>query len=263
MRIEKYPRTPHLVGSRLQPGDEDLDAVPFARIAGKHLVVEEKLDGANAAISFAEDGSLLLQSRGHYLTGGPREKHFAVFKTWASAHQSALRIALGSRFVLYGEWLYAKHTIFYDSLPHYFMEFDVLDRDTDQFLSTAARRELTSDLPIASVPVLEQGCFKRVEELTKLILPSVYKSEGWRERLSAHATDLKLDADQVSRETDPSPVAEGLYIKVEEGDRVLARFKYIRHTFLTHVVESGSHWLNRPIIPNLLAPGTDIFAEAL
>ena len=68
--LKKYPRTPHLEGSRLQPGDEDLSQVPFSYIKGKHLVVEEKIDGANTAISFSEDGELLLQSRGHYLTGG-------------------------------------------------------------------------------------------------------------------------------------------------------------------------------------------------
>ena len=68
--IKKYPRTPHLEGSRLQPGDEDLSQIRFSQIAGKHIVVEEKIDGANSAISFSEDGELLLQSRGHFLTGG-------------------------------------------------------------------------------------------------------------------------------------------------------------------------------------------------
>ena len=46
--LRKYPRTAHLEGSRCQPGDEDLESVPFASIAGRHLVVEEKVDGANA-----------------------------------------------------------------------------------------------------------------------------------------------------------------------------------------------------------------------
>ncbi len=64
----KYPRTPHIEGSRLQPGDEDLDSVPFSAIASQYVAVEEKVDGANAAISFSPDGQMLLQSRGHYLT---------------------------------------------------------------------------------------------------------------------------------------------------------------------------------------------------
>lgn len=27
-KIHKYPRTPHIEGSRLQPGDEDLSQIP-------------------------------------------------------------------------------------------------------------------------------------------------------------------------------------------------------------------------------------------
>ena len=92
--IIKYPRTPHLAGSRLQPGDEDLSQVPFSCLAGRRLTVEEKVDGANSAVSFGPEGQLLLQSRGHYLTGGWRERHYALFKTWAQAHQGALRSAL-------------------------------------------------------------------------------------------------------------------------------------------------------------------------
>ncbi|MGH9763171.1 MAG: RNA ligase family protein, partial [Blastocatellia bacterium] len=136
MDLLKYPRTQHIEGSRLQPGDEDLDSVSFEVLKSKPIVVEEKLDGANSGISFGTDGRLYLQSRGHFLDGGPREKHFALFKTWANTHKRALWEALGSRYVMYGEWLYAKHTVFYDRLPHYFMEFDLLDIQKREFLST-------------------------------------------------------------------------------------------------------------------------------
>ena len=134
--LKKYPRTRHLAGSRLQPGDEDLSQIPFSQIAGKHLVVEEKCDGANSAISFDENGQLLLQSRGHYLTGGYRERHYDLMKQWASVHQDIFYEVLGTRYIMYGEWMYAKHTVFYDALPHYFLEFDIWDRETEGFLDT-------------------------------------------------------------------------------------------------------------------------------
>ena len=70
-QIFKYPRTQHIEGSKLSDGDYDLSQVPFDQIKGKHVVVEEKVDGANSGISFSPDYELLLQSRGHYLTGGP------------------------------------------------------------------------------------------------------------------------------------------------------------------------------------------------
>ena len=141
-RMRKYPRTHHIEGSRRQVGDEDLDSVPFGALAGRHLVIEEKVDGANAGISFDGAGNLRLQSRGHFLTGGPRERHFALFKSWAARHQGRLYAAIGDRYVLYGEWVYAKHTVFYDALPHDFLEFDVLDTTTDRFLGTPERRVL-------------------------------------------------------------------------------------------------------------------------
>jgi len=71
-QLYKYPRTPHVEGSRFQPGDDDLDCAPFADLQGKYIVVEEKLDGANAGASFSRSGKLLLQSRGHFLDGGAR-----------------------------------------------------------------------------------------------------------------------------------------------------------------------------------------------
>jgi hypothetical protein len=261
--MHKYPRTQHLEGSRLQPGDNDLTAVPFRAIQGKYLVCEEKIDGANCGISFDDAGRLLLQSRGHFLTGGPREKHFNLFKQWAHTQAEALRAVLASRFVLYGEWLYAKHTIFYDWLPHYFLEFDILDTHTGDFLDTPRRQAMLRCLPIASVPLLQCGTARTLDALVELIGASVHKSPSWRERLAAVVCERGLDSDRVSKETDPSDLMEGIYIKVEEGGRVVARYKYIRANFLTCVVDSGTHWLQRPIVPNQLKPGVDLFAAGL
>ncbi len=257
--MRKYPRTPHLEGSRLQPGDEDLDAVPFARLAGRFLVVEEKLDGANAGLRFDADGRLCLQSRGHFLTGGEREKHFHLFKQWAHTHADAFRQVLSSRYLLFGEWLYAKHTIFYDRLPHYFLEFDVFDTATGDFLSTERRRTLLAGLPLASVPVLRMGPIQNLDELTALVGPSLYKCAGWRERLTEIAQAKELDTERVWKETDPAGEMEGLYIKVEEDGRVVERYKYIRASFLASVLDSGGHWLKRPIVPNQLQDGVDLF----
>lgn len=257
--LHRYPRTHHLEGSRLQPGDEDADSVPFAALAGRHLVIEEKLDGANAGISFDPAGRLWLQSRGHFLTGGPREKHFDLFKRWASTYADALRAALGQRFVLYGEWLYAKHTVFYDRLPHYFLEFDVLDTENGAFLATAERRALLTGTPVAAVPVLRTAPCREPAELTSLVAPSLYKTPAWRDRLNAAAAARGVGAEQVWRETDTSDLMEGLYIKVEEAGRVVVRYKFIRTSFLTAVLDSGTHWLRRPIIPNRLAADVDLF----
>jgi hypothetical protein len=253
--IQKYPRTRHILDSRLQPGDEDLSAAGFEEIDGHHLVVEEKVDGANAAISFDQDGCLLLQSRGHYLTGGPFERHFALLKRWAHGIAGLLWPVLRTNFIVYGEWVYAKHTIFYDALPAYFLEFDVLDRKAGRFLGTLERRALLGGLPIASVPVLHEGGVRNPDMLTAMIGPSAYKTAGWRAHLAQAAATPPHRAGQVARQTDASDLMEGLYIKVEEGGEVRARFKYVRHDFLLAVTNSESHWQSRPILPNRLASG--------
>lgn len=251
--VHKYPRTRHLAGSRLQPGDADLTQVPFAEIRGRQVVVEEKLDGANAGISFTSGGDLLLQSRGHYLTGGPRERHFGPFKSWASALAPRLWPVLTDRYVLYGEWLYAKHTVFYDALPHYFCEFDILDLSTGDFLSTPCRAQLLAGLPVISVPVLRAGLFDSLAQLTGLVRPSMCRTAAWRESLREAAAQAGVDPDRATAETDAGEEMEGLYLKVEEGDRVVDRLKWVRAGFLQAMVESGFHWLDRPIIANRLA----------
>ncbi len=261
-QIHKYPRTQHIEGSRLQPGDEDLDSVPFAEIAGLHLVVEEKMDGANSAVSFSSAGDLLLQSRGHYLVGGGREKHFSLLKQWASVHTARLWDVLRDRYVMYGEWMYAKHTVFYNALPHYFMEFDVLDTTDMTFLDTPTRQGLLRDLPVCSVAVLHSGQVDSLADLKALIGPSLFISPTHTQDLTAICTDRGLDVERAARETDPSRLMEGLYIKVEDEEtgRVVGRYKYVRAAFLQAVFEAEGHWLSRPIIPNQLREGVDLFA---
>ncbi|MBR4027341.1 MAG: RNA ligase family protein [Lachnospiraceae bacterium] len=253
LNLKKYPRTPHLEGSRLQPGDEDLSQIRFSQIAGRHLVVEEKCDGANSAISFSPNGELLLQSRGHYLTGGYRERHYDLLKQWASVHQNCFYEVLGTRYIMYGEWMYAKHSVFYDALEHYFLEFDIFDREKGIFLDTASRRKFTKQMPIVSVPVLEEGVYQNQKDLLRLLGTSRYRTPNHKETLCKIAESLNLDAERQCKETDLSDMMEGLYIKVEEQGQVVERLKYVRASFAQAIQESDTHWLDRPIIPNQLA----------
>jgi hypothetical protein len=257
--IHKYPRTRHIQGSRLQPGDEDLGGVPFEAIHGAHIVVEEKADGANAGLRFDSSGRQWLQSRGHFLGGGVREKYFDLFKQWASTHATALWQRLGKRYAVFGEWLFAKHTVFYDTLPHYFLEFDILDVETGMFLSTPRRRELLAGLPLVAVPVLYEGPATTLNDLTALVGPSLYKGPHWRRHLVEACAAQGIDEQQAWLETDSSDLAEGLYIKVEDDEQVVERYKWVRHSFLSAVLDSGTHWLRRPLVPNGLAADVDLF----
>jgi hypothetical protein len=257
--ILKYPRTPHLQGSTLQKGD-DLPQASLDELAGKYVVIEEKLDGANCGIRFTSDGTMLLQSRGHYLGGGPREAQWTLFKSWAHTYQSELRALLGDRYILYGEWLYAKHTVWYTHLPHYFFEFDVWDTEEGIFLSTAWRRTLFEDASwIVPVPVVFAGQLPPRTDLVSFVGPSHYIRGDVSQALQERASELGQDPARVLVETDTSGTMEGLYIKVEDENAVVARYKYVRRSFTQMIAEGDDHWHDRPIFPNLLAPDVALF----
>ena len=69
--------------------------------------------------------------------------------------------------------------------------------------------------------------------------------------------------DMVIKQTENSNLAEGLYMKEESGGIVTSRFKYVRADFHQAIMASEGHWHDRPILPNSLADGVDIFAPIL
>lgn len=260
-QIYKYPRTRHLEGSREQKGDEDLTCVKPASLKGAYLVLEEKVDGANCGISFGSDGKMYLQSRGHFLNGGYGERQFDLFKRWAGCFEDRLRCLLCDRYVMYGEWLYAKHTVFYDKLPHYFMEFDIFDKETQRFYSTKKRREFLAGTPmIRSVRVLAEGYFETLDPVRDWIGPSLFISDAPDKSFLSQCQKSGVNSESAVRQTDLTGVMEGIYIKVEDGDYVTDRLKYVRGSFLNTILDSESHWADRPIIANRLMDGVDLFA---
>ncbi len=253
----KYPRTLHLQGSCKQSGDDDLDSVPFSEIKGKFLVIEEKVDGANCGISFESD-KMMLQSRGHYLSGNDHPQ-FNFFKAWASVKQNKLFEILGNRYIMYGEWLYAKHTIFYNALPHYFLEFDIYDRESDVFLGTKTRHKMLKCSGIVSVPVILSYVVEHIEEIIGLVGPSEFRGNDYIEHIIHAAKVAGVKLDDVVQQTDQTMWSEGVYIKDETSGNVDNRFKWVRSSFLQTILASGSHWQNRPIVVNRLAEGVDIY----
>jgi len=249
-KMHKYPRTPHIEGSRKQVGDEDIDCIPFATIAGKRLVVEEKMDGSQAGISFGDEG-LRLQSRGHFLSGGLREAQFSLFKSWAWLIEAQLREILGCRYVMYGEWLWIKHTVFYNDLPHYFMEFDIYDSETGVWLSTGRRQAMLAGSGIVSVKVLVDGHFEKPEDLSCLVVESNFIDQCSRESDLIDACK-RVGYKSGIEQTDQTGLMEGLYIKEEDDNSVLGRYKFVRKSFLDAVAESGGHWFDKTFVHNVL-----------
>ncbi|WP_210276121.1 RNA ligase family protein [Bartonella sp. HY038] len=251
--IRKYPSTPHLDGSGLQKGDKQADIIPFSALLGRNVIYEEKLDGANTGFGFHDDATLFGQSRGHYLDlakRGGRERHFNRFKDLLLAIEDALFDRLAGRYIVYGEWLFAAHTLYYDRLPHYFHEFDVFDTQNQVFLDTPSRHQLLQDLPFCHVPVLYQGPALSLDHLKSFIQPSLYRSLNWQDHLVATLKREGLDEARNMSRFEASELSEGIYGKVEENGIVTMRFKFVRPNFVQTIIDNNSHWHSRPIVPN-------------
>jgi len=86
----KYPRTPHLFGSKGTDDDKNMGEDESGEfIADESLIVEEKIDGTNVGIRFSDDDEIVLQCRGHLITEGMHPQ-YDLFKQWAAVKRHAL-----------------------------------------------------------------------------------------------------------------------------------------------------------------------------
>ena len=237
----KYPRTPHLFGSRGTDDDKHLSEAESRRfIADPSLIVEEKIDGTNVGIHFTEEGEMVLQCRGHLITEGMHPQ-YDLFKQWTAVKRFHLEACLENRYLLFGEWVFARHSLHYRRLPHYFFEFDVYDKDAQVFLSLERRLALLQGAGIQTVPVIHRGAMNR-DQLEELISPSQFDSQF---------------EDPVTKRVDH--LMEGLYLRTEAAGIVTGRAKFVRSAFVEKVKQS-EHWQHQAMVPNLLQEGADIWS---
>jgi hypothetical protein len=237
----KYPRTPHIFGSKGTDDDKHLgEAESKDFIADKSLIVEEKIDGTNVGIHFSTNGQLFLQCRGHLITEGMHPQ-YDLFKQWATVKRYELEKRLEDRFILFGEWVYARHSVHYQQLPHYFFEFDIYDKEIEAFLSLERRLAILEGAKIETVPVLHTGAVTR-DELAELIGPSKFGSRF---------------ENPITKRTDN--LMEGIYLRTEVAGVVTGRAKFVRVEFVEKIKQS-THWQHQAMVPNLLKPGADIWS---
>ena len=218
--LYKFPSTPHLVW--LSEGGVRDDKVMTREEASDFLtgavVVEEKVDGANLGISFDDERGIRLQNRGNWLEG-KLTGQWEQLRGWVAEHEAALSRALPKWNILFGEWCYAVHSIRYDRLPDWFLAFDVYDRAASRFWSSERRNALLAEVRMATVPEITRGAFT-VDELSSL-----------------------LDAPSTLH----SGLREGLYLRREDRDWLVARAKLVRPGFSQAIAE---HWSRKRMVRN-------------
>lgn len=216
--FRRFPSTPYLVRP---PGvdvrdDKVLTDAECDRFLAQPLHVEEKVDGQNLGISVGEDG-LLFQARGSYVQPGGR--HFRGLATWVAPRRRRLTDGLSDQLILFGEWCAVTHSVQYDSLPDWFLVFDVYERTAGLFWQPDMRDALAEDLGLYTVPFLGTGHFT-LNDLTVLMR---------RSRLSHQRM-------------------EGVVARTVTADGQQRRAKIVHPEFVQQIDQhwmSGQHTMNR------------------
>lgn len=227
--LPDYPRTQHLP---YNPNAQRDDLVAEDREAkviftSPHTYVEEKVDGANCAI-MVKDGYPVMRNRNHILGKGfiaktPAKMQFSGIWNWYYQNSKKFETVnelAGTEVGVYGEWLVAVNGIRYDKLPSVFLPFDIYDPERGYYLDPGESRRILEQAGFNLTPLLWQGPVKDYEQLV-----------GFCQETSPFASERR----------------EGVYVKVGDGKKVVARYKMVRQDFL-----QGCHWNAKVLTKNRL-----------
>ena len=137
-------------------------------VKGDHIVVQEKIDGANFSIRYdAENDIIAAFSRKNPLSF---ENNLRGAWQWAQKLDKYLvKNVLGENLILFGEWL-VSHTIVYPEDKYqnaYF--FDVYDLNTGSYLPQNEVMDIINRLELNYVPVFYDGEFQSWEHIQQFV----------------------------------------------------------------------------------------------
>lgn len=212
----KYPSIRHFVALTDVRDDKVLTDKERYNFLDKSLVLEEKLDGANLGFS-VEDGVVRVQNRGKWIDLSRPEPQFKKLNNWIE--QANLKKKLYEKFILFGEWMYAKHSILYTELNDWFYAYDIYNRESGKWASREVLSLICGSLSIYTAPHFMSGIFE---------------------------TDQLIDYTKIRSSLYDGPL-EGIVIRVENENECLDKAKIVREDF-TQAIEE--HWSSKTLIPN-------------
>ncbi|MGN1415784.1 MAG: RNA ligase family protein [Oscillospiraceae bacterium] len=130
----------------------------FGFSAGDDIVIEEKIDGANASFLYDEaSDSIVAFSRNYQIDG---ENDLRGFWGWTqSLDKELVKRVIGSSKKVFGEWL-VPHTVQYpEECYQKFYCFDVWDIEHNKYLTQNEAMEIAEALGLTFVPVFYSGKF--------------------------------------------------------------------------------------------------------
>ena len=159
--VPKYNRTFHWPWSQTVHDDDSYHENPEFFL-NKEIVISEKIDGGNTAIS---NGKCFARSTGQEATAG----WFALVKKY-HAHKT-----IGLPYYYYGEDIYGVHSIEYDAVreDETYRLFAV--RDEEYYFSWDEVVEHGEMLDIRTVPLVFRGIFTSIKEITNFFETEIKK----------------------------------------------------------------------------------------
>ena len=144
---------------------------------GEDIVIQEKIDGSNASIRYDEESDTLKAfSRRLELNADNTLNGFWDYVQ--TLNLDTFKEILGSRYIVFGEWMGAKHAIKYpENVYGKFWMFDVWDAQTEQYLPYEETRSFYDKLIACGneenkfnfVPVFYIGKFESWEKTSELV----------------------------------------------------------------------------------------------
>lgn len=129
---------------------------------GDMIVVQEKLDGANA--SFEKDGD--------HIKAYSRNKELDSENTLNGFYSYVLQNVdidlLNEDYIYYGEWL-TRHKIDYKENLNTFFLFDVFDKNSGRYLNLVKVEKIAEQIKVKTVPVFYYGKFKSFKDIYKFV----------------------------------------------------------------------------------------------
>lgn len=170
MRVH-YPRTPHLPWSPGASAD-DVRVTDLSWLAGREVVVTEKLDGENTTLYSDGLHARSLDSAHH------------PSRAWVKSLQGLVGTSIPAGWRVCGENMFARHSIPYDDLASWFYAFSVWDGDRCLDWDSTVRSTRRLGMPVP--PVLWRGVFD--EKALRAMRLDLTRQEGYVVRTVAGFT---------------------------------------------------------------------------
>jgi len=124
----------------------------------QEVVVTEKIDGSQLAVGWKSDRPYL-QGKNSHITEFDKRQAYAGAWDWAWTNLDKIEKLKG--YLVFGEWAKVQHNLPYDSLPDWFVAFDVWDAKNKRFMDYDAMTKFVKDVGFAITPLLYRGRIKK------------------------------------------------------------------------------------------------------